>query len=905
LKTIPYKKFPKKVRSFIESYFFDLFSKNKSLKNQLKLLHISSESLPENYPKFVKAEFSPPYKIKHFGKSINWGGIIHDTTHFFQYHVDKESFEKGRELLKVSTFSNYEIYYENKFEKEAFKAQEEFNKYESLKFSTLYPNAWISPSGEIREVDDHVIFSIENFPPYHHEEGVNEKMVEDIMEEMYRKGWIRISGVFENFIGISLYKLDYIKKGRIEDYLIKYRVDKNVEIIIDDQYSSSSRGFNGKVEEFFNFNKLSWKIMSDAYYELEKTLHDKNYSFHRVNDNIVIDHKGPLYLFNLTQLPENTVFNNKGPLYLFNLTQLPENTVFNNKGNVDLYSLTQLPSNTVFNNEGYVDLLSLTQLPSNKEQIFRNNGIVYYNVHKKYDPRTKKLSWKEINYPEESNDISILDNSIWVISDVRYGENVSKYFYIYKGYSNRDIEGRWDYDLKKLKIQVLYDIYNSSGNFPRYYLTDNDVNNIRFIQHWDPTMIKLGQSNKTYRIYNSKTGLFIKELTLEELSKQYKIYPSEAKRALNTNTAIKGFFIIDPTKEEKKRLRIPNRAERESEIRGKKIIGINPETGTEYSFNSARDAARELGIDRVSIIHALKGRQGSAGGWKWKYAGEETNKINKEEWVGKEFILNGSIYLQVIDIKEEKEPIIVLQDKNTKKVFNYTLPSLQENISNNKLIKISSKLSWKIMSDAYYELEKTLHNKNYSFHRVNDNIIIDHKGPLYLYNLTQLPENTVFNNEGFVALDNITQLPENTVFNNKGYVSLFSLDQLPENTIFNNIGYVFLPFLTQLPENKEQIFKNDGVVYYHGNDRAYDSRTKKLSWQSGKDSYKDISFNYDKDRGQQINEYEVGEEGSSALSPLVMKQPWNTENLVTDIDQDELKEKSLNWQDRSNTQLWI
>jgi hypothetical protein len=36
-----------------------------------------------------------------------------------------------------------------------------------------------------------------------------------------------------------------------------------------------------------------------------------------------------------------------------------------------------------------------------------------------------------------------------------------------------------------------------------------------------------------------------------------------------------------------------------------------------------------------------------------------------------------------------------------------------------------------------------------------------------------------------------------------------------------------------------------------------------------------------------------------------MKQPWNTENLVTDIDQDVLKEKSLNWQDRNNTQLWI
>lgn len=77
----------------------------------------------------------------------------------------------------------------------------------------------------------------------------------------------------------------------------------------------------------------------------------------------------------------------------------------------------------------------------------------------------------------------------------------------------------------------------------------------------------------------------------------------------------------------------------------------------------------------------------------------------------------------------------------------------------------------------------------------------------------------------------------------------------------------------------------------------------KLSWDSGKGSYKDLRFNYNEDRGQIIHEYEVGD--GSGLSPLVMKDIYNTENVVTDFDQDKLKEHSLDWQDRSNLQLGI
>jgi hypothetical protein len=93
-------------------------------------------------------------------------------------------------------------------------------------------------------------------------------------------------------------------------------------------------------------------------------------------------------------------------------------------------------------------------------------------------------------------------------------------------------------------------------------------------------------------------------------------------------------------------------------------------------------------------------------------------------------------------------------------------------------------LSWKIMSDEFYNLEDVLREKNIIFKSGNGIIIINHKGDVYLPSLTQLPNDVQFNN--------------------KGSINLFSL--------------------TQLPDNKEQIFKNDGIVYYNGGNQKYDTR---------------------------------------------------------------------------------
>ncbi|MFA5398535.1 MAG: hypothetical protein WC346_21155, partial [Methanogenium sp.] len=136
-------------------------------------------------------------------------------------------------------------------------------------------------------------------------------------------------------------------------------------------------------------NKLSWKIMSDAYYDFEELLRNNNIPFQTKDGIITIDHKGYVDLYSLTQLPDNVQFNNKGYVDLYSLTQLPDNVQFNNKGSVSLNSLTQLPDNTQFNNEGYVYLDSITQLPENKEQIFKNDGIVIYNGNEKHDPKIK------------------------------------------------------------------------------------------------------------------------------------------------------------------------------------------------------------------------------------------------------------------------------------------------------------------------------------------------------------------------------------------------------------------------------------------------------------------------------------------------------------------------------------
>ena len=205
------------------------------------------------------------------------------------------------------------------------------------------------------------------------------------------------------------------------------------------------------------------------------------------------------------------------------------------------------------------------------------------------------------------------------------------------------------------------------------------------------------QETPIYWIYDMQTGIYKKTLnSLEEISKVYGIAPSHAKRAIQNNTGIKGVYIVEGQEGVKKPLKIKPRLDRESEIRGTKIIGVNPTTGKEYVFNSVREAERELGINRISIVHVLKGRQNSAGGWKWRYAEGEKNEknIDKSKWLGRRFTLKGATPLEVVDIKEGEIPIIVMKDRSTGKIINYTPQTFATALQEGILVEESSRLSW-------------------------------------------------------------------------------------------------------------------------------------------------------------------------------------------------------------------
>jgi len=208
-----------------------------------------------------------------------------------------------------------------------------------------------------------------------------------------------------------------------------------------------------------SFSKLSWKMMSEEFYEFEDFLRKNNIEFYEENEGFIITHKGDVdlpnlkslpdniqfnnngyvefynltslpdniqfnnkgdvylsnltslhdniqfnnngyvYLSNLTSLPDNIQFNNNGYVYLHNLTSLPDNVQFNNKGDVELYNLLSLPNNIQFNNKGPVNLYRLESLPMNKYEIFKNDGIINYNYGEDiFDPRQKqKLSFTTVS----------------------------------------------------------------------------------------------------------------------------------------------------------------------------------------------------------------------------------------------------------------------------------------------------------------------------------------------------------------------------------------------------------------------------------------------------------------------------------------------------------------------------
>jgi len=125
---ISYKYFPENVKSFIEFYFSKLLSSDASFNEKLASLYVSIENRPLNYSSFVNMEFKPPNKIACYSNDIRWDGLIHDITHFFQYNQSMNEYMSIRESSRISLLDKFIGYKESEFEKEAFKAQEEFLK---------------------------------------------------------------------------------------------------------------------------------------------------------------------------------------------------------------------------------------------------------------------------------------------------------------------------------------------------------------------------------------------------------------------------------------------------------------------------------------------------------------------------------------------------------------------------------------------------------------------------------------------------------------------------------------------------------------------------------------------------------------------------------------------------------
>lgn len=80
---------------------------------------------------------------------------------------------------------------------------------------------------------------------------------------------------------------------------------------------------------------------------------------------------------------------------------------------------------------------------------------------------------------------------------------------------------------------------------------------------------------------------------------------------------------------------------------------------------------------------------------------------------------------------------------------------------------------------------------------------------------------------------------------------------------------------------------------------------RSLSWQLKESAYKDLRFNYNPDRGQQLDTWEPAKGDSSALNPLDMQMSWNTDMFEPDTEHTDKENHSLDWQDRSNNNLWV
>ncbi len=153
---------------------------------------------------------------------------------------------------------------------------------------------------------------------------------------------------------------------------------------------------------------LSWQIFND-YSELKKVLDEEGYSYKELGYELIINHKGSVFLTLLTSLPDNIQFNNGGNIYLDSLISLPENIQFNNRGNV------------------WLD--SLTTLPNNKYEIFKNSGVAFYDwsggSYKEFNPYERnaslKFSWKLSKEEIKVGDRVRVTNDSKLLSTIQLG----------------------------------------------------------------------------------------------------------------------------------------------------------------------------------------------------------------------------------------------------------------------------------------------------------------------------------------------------------------------------------------------------------------------------------------------------------------------------------------------------
>jgi len=665
--------------------------------------------------------------------------------------------------------------------------------------------------------------------------------------------------------------------------------------------------------------KLSWQFASDAYYELEDILRKENYSFHREGDNIVIDEKDYAYLPSLTQLPDNVQFNNEGNVNLNSLTQLPDNVQFNNEGSVFLPSLIQLPDNVQFNNKGNVFLSSLTQLPDNKEQIFKNDGIVWYDDERKvYDPRTRKFSSlpnaediteydisplnemnlypskRKDNYdykvrntkgdeemifekglhqtvgrPETNRDIVPYGSKLSWKSDIQEVVNDEEWQELRKSFVNtwkktpeenikklRDYLGGME---DPLKLRRVHNYLTGSGfrigviSHPEITKLLEEVREKRKenkkLSWKEPTTIHQDLMNEAYEIWqknNWSDKEFIEKL--EGTIHKYAVILGNLNYQVENGGWDQWWSNGYGTRDWEFLLTLLPQINTPSALQVLKILKKAVTILIElYDSNNNSDEEEEE--DRWELLEKLDTLDDEYYGVNEQFM-KDVDKFLLNTPGYTHLVISNQTYDAVDSQSREPEDVNFVTPFNDKELKRSNPPrydkrkdiyqnvneNLRDSDVSNRFDQTSltsgatKKLSWKIMSDVYYDFEELLRNNGIHFKTKDGVITIDHNDYVYLPSLTQLPENVIFNNKGSVNLSSLTQLSENTVFNNEGFVNLNSLTQLPDNVQFNNKGNVYLNSLRQLTENKEQIFKNDGIVIYDDERKVYDSRTRKLSF---------------------------------------------------------------------------